>query len=212
MGMAVEAAAAAAQGSNNARSAELVRLMQRTQTGCPRAFAQLVRLARPQLLRQVQRINRNTDEADEILQEVLVIAWSRCASFDAQRGSTMGWLLAIARHQAVSSLRQRGRGVVQRSDSAAHGGQPDPGDTDFCDTLPSADQQPPERLAQRRAADAVHASLATLGQTQRDCIQLAYFDGLSHAQIAQRLGKPLGTVKSWLRRALHSMRPAMAGH
>lgn len=212
MGMAAAVQAPPRQGNNDARSVELAQLMLRTQAGCPRAFEHLVRLARPQLLRQVQRINRNPDEADEILQEVLVIAWSRCAGFDAQRGSTMGWLLAIARHQAVSSLRQRGRGVVRHSDSARHGNDPDPGDADFCDTLPSADQQPPERLAQSRAADAVHASLATLDEPQRACLKLAFFDGLTHAEIALHLGKPLGTVKSWMRRALHSMRPAMTGH
>lgn len=195
-----------ASGGNDARNAELARLMLRTQAGCTRAFEKLVGLTRPQLLRQVQRVNRSPDEAEEILQEVFVIAWSRCAAFDAQRGSAMGWLLAIAHHQAVSSLRRRGRPGMRRSPLTERG------DTDFWDSLPSLDQQPPERLAQSRAAVAVHASMASLCEPQRACLKLAFFDDLTHAEIAVRLGKPLGTVKSWMRRALQSMRPAMSEH
>ena len=78
--------------------------------------------------------------------------------------------------------------------------------------VPSTEPQPLEVLRQARAAEAVQRCLAALTNEQRDALTLAFYDGLSHDEIARELGRPVGTVKSWIRRSLMAMRPTLVGH
>ena len=197
----------AAAGMGRGDNPELAQLLVRTQARCTRSFARLYLLTRPPLLRIVLRINSHQAEAEEVLQDVFVSAWTRSQQYDGQRGSVMAWLGAMAHHQAVSSLRYRSRRPQAHDADTRAALEADPYALIPCDA-----QQPMDRVAQARAAEALHAGLDALPETQRHCLVLAFFDGLSHAEIAQQLGKPLGTVKSQLRRAMLLMRPTLVGH
>lgn len=188
-------------------STELARLMLHVQARCTRSFARLYLLTRPPLLRIVLRINHHQAEAEEILQEVFFSAWTRCQQYDGQRGSVMAWLASMAHHKAVSSLRYRSRRPQAHEPSCSAELAFDP-----YALIPCTGRQPMDQVAQGRAALALHAGLDALPEAQRDCLLLAFFDGLSHAQIAQQLGRPLGTIKSQLRRAMLQMRPTLVGH
>ena len=186
---------------------ELAQLLLHTQARCTRSVARLYLLTRPPLLRIVLRINNHQAEAEEILQEVFVSAWTRSQQYDGQRGSVMAWLGSMAHHKAVSSLRYRSR----RPQAHEVVSSTDP-DADPYALIPCNAQQPMDQVAKGRAALAVHAGMDALTDAQRACLVLAFFDGLSHAEIAQKLGRPLGTIKSQLRRAMLLMRPTLAGH
>ena len=185
---------------------EFALLMTSTQGGCSQSFKRLYELTGPPLLGVILRINRNRDDAEEILQDVFVSAWMRCGQFDVERGSVMAWLASIAHHKAVSSLRHRSARLKSASDSSA---QPEDNE---CAAIPSEDRQPLASLAQARAASALHACLDALSDDHRCSLVMAFFDDLTHAEIALRLGRPIGTVKSWLRRSMLSMRPLLAEH
>ena len=184
---------------------DLVALMHAVRVGCRASFAQLYVLTSPRLFAVVLRINRDRDEAQDVLQEVYMKVWTRCAQFDPREGRAIHWLVGIAHHSAIDSVR-RGR-VRPRHGHAVEADVDDP-----YAGLPSAEPQPPEVLRQARAAEAVQRRLAALTVDQRDALTLAFYDGLSHDEIARELGRPVGTVKSWIRRSLMAMRPTLIDH
>jgi RNA polymerase sigma factor (sigma-70 family) len=128
------------------------------------------------------------EDAEEVTQQVFLEAWHSRARFDPARGSLAGWLVAIARHRVVDRLRSRARHDVVRS-----GAVPER-------ALAGSDV---DRVADRLlVADA----LATLRPVQRRAVELAFFAGCSHAEVAEALSLPLGTVKSHIRRGLEALR------
>ena len=181
---------------------ELALLLQNVQRGCAASFAQMYERTSARLFGIVLRINRDRPEAEEILQDVYFKAWQHCQQFNATRGVVVHWLVGIAHNIAISSLRRRGARPIARRDG---------GEDDYAGCVSEWPQQC-EVLAQAQAARAVGKGLARLSNEQRHCLTLAFFDGLSHAEIALQVDKPLGTVKSWVRRALAAMRPALAEH
>lgn len=184
---------------------ELIALMHAVRAGCRASFAQLYVRTSPRLFAVVLRINRDRDEAQDVLQEVYIKVWTRCAQYDPREGRAIHWLVGIAHHSAIDSLR-RGR-VRPRHGRAIEADVDDP-----YAGLPSAEPQPQEVLRQARAAEAVQRCLAALTVEQRDALMLAFYDGLSHDEIARELGRPVGTVKSWIRRSLMAMRPTLIDH
>ena len=135
-------------------------------------------------------------EADEVLQEVFLWLWKHPRRYDASRSSLRGWLLVLARSRALDVLRaDRSRRVreegVERERPTVH------------EPMPLADLEQRER--QRR----LQAALVTLPDEQRRCIELAFFSGLSHSQIAARLQQPLGTVKSRIQLGMAKLRAAL---
>ena len=189
-------------GAHVEQERELALLLQNVQRGCAASFAQMYGRTNARLFGIVLRINRDRPEAEEILQEVYFKAWQQCHQFDATRGVVVHWLAGIAHNTAISSLRRRGARPIARRDG---------GEDDYAGCVSEWPQQC-EVLAQAQAALAVGKGLARLSNEQRHCLTLAFFDGLSHAEIALQVDKPLGTVKSWVRRALAAMRPALAEH
>lgn len=185
----------------------LTALLQAVQSGCMASFERLYTLTSPKLLGIVLRIHPDTAEAEDVLQDVYLKAWRRCAQFDADKGSVMHWLSGIARYSAIDGHRQRiNRPCTVRRSVA------DDDDIDPYGGLESIDLQPLDWVIRDRSAAALHEGLRLLSNEQRESLTLAHCDGLSHAQIALRLGQPVGTVKSWLRRAYGVLRPALAGH
>jgi len=149
------------------------------------ALAELYDALAPWVLGLASRILQDDAEAEEVLGDVFVQVWRRIDQHEASRGPLVPWVLSIARNRALDALRRRRRwwrkaerwGAAQRLED-------DPAD----DSVPG---WPVHRE--------VHAALAALPEEQRRLVLLAYFEGLTHSEIARRTGQPLGTVKTRLR-------------
>lgn len=180
---------------------ELTALLHGVAQGCRTSFARLYNLTQRRLFSIVLKIQTNHAEAEEVLQEVYLKAWNRCAQFDARKGQVICWLAGIARYSAIDSLR--------RLDSRPQGRFAAADDDDPYEGLASTDLQPLELVIEASEAGAVKRCMYDLSIQPREIVYLAFYDGLSHAEIARRIGRPLGTVKSWLRKSLAVMRPAL---
>jgi RNA polymerase sigma-70 factor (ECF subfamily) len=139
------------------------------------------------------RITRDREVAEEVVQEAFLSIWRRSATYCESRGGARSWLLSIVHHRAIDAVRARSaRGFSVPLD----------------DELPLASADDPESEVVRTLdREAIQKALASLPDEQRRCIVLAYFGGLTYPEIAERLGVPLGTVKSRLRLALEKLRP-----
>lgn len=189
-----------------ARSQELAQLLARAGIGDRAAFKQLYERTSGHLFAVVLRIQRDRAVAEDLLQEVYVSVWKAATGFDAARSQPLTWLTGIARNRAIDSLRRQQ--TQPRTDSAPRpdrdGDGPDPLDQ-------FADEQPGPLALLSRASDAreLGQCMQHLSPAQRQSVALAFFDGLSHAEVAQQLREPLGTVKSWVRRALATLRQCL---
>jgi RNA polymerase sigma-70 factor (ECF subfamily) len=168
-----------------------------------RALVELVELATPWLLGITQGMLSDRDEAEEVVQEVFTIVWRRVDLFDRESGRLLPWLLRIARNRAIDRLRGRRRRSLKLRRMEAY----EVGGTGVTPAVePDESARPGWHVH-----DAVHRALATLPGDQRAVVDLAYFEGLTQSEIAERLGIPLGTVKTRLRLAFDKLRPALAG-
>lgn len=137
------------------------------------------------------KILRDRSTAQDALQDAFVSIWQRGRQFDAARGNARVWMAAIVRHRALDIARARGREIL--SDD------PDLGDVPIED-------DPLDRLGSAAEAARLRACLAGLEEKNRTSILLAFVDGLSHAQVAEKLAIPLGTVKAWIRRGMLTLK------
>ena len=186
--------------------AELAALLHAVRDGCRRSFARLYVLTSPRLFGIVLRVNADRADAEDVLHEVYVKVWNRCAQFDADKGLAIYWLAGICHHSAIDSLRRCQRRPQTRFMPI------DDDHEDGCDSLPSAEPQPLDLVIRARGAEAVQRCVRALPIEQRESLSLAFHDGLSHREIAERLGRPVGTVKTWLRRSLAQLRPVLLDH
>lgn len=193
--------AAAAHAPSLERLIELVGLGQRA------AFSALYETTSAQLFGVVLRINPDRAQAEEVLQEVYVNVWRSAVGYDAARAQPMTWLTSIARNGAIDSLRRaRARGQGLNMSLTAPN---DDGDEDPVERLVSDGPGALELLQQAADARAVTRCIEALSSEQKQCVALAYYQGLSHREIADQLVEPLGTVKSWLRRALLALKDCL---
>ena len=146
------------------------------------------------------RVLASRSEAEEVVQETFVQVWRQAASYDASRGGAMAWVATIVRSRALDRLRSRAA-----SERAVARSEDDP------DAQPTA-PAPAEVAAQRELRAQVMAALAALPVEQRSAIELAYYEGLSHSEIAARLGDPLGTVKTRVRLGLAKLASVLGAH
>jgi len=149
------------------------------------------------LLGIAYRILGETGEAEEVVQEVFLYAWKAASSFDPFRGTVLAWLIIATRSRAIDRLRAR-RPMVT---SDATGRDP-------LDRLPAADDVEAGSAA-REWETLCRAAIGELPADQRRVLELAYFDGLTHQEIAGRTGTPLGTVKTRIRLGLMKLRERM---
>lgn len=187
------------------RSRDLSRLLARTGLGDRAAFAQLYERSSPHLFAVILRINRDRAQAEDILQEVYVSVWRAAQSFDAAQSQPLTWLTSIARNRAIDSLRRKHSEPPLQTTLS---GEIDE-DRDVYDTLPSNAPGPLELLSQASDVRALSACMDGLTAAQRQSVALAFYDGLSHGEVAAQMGQPLGTVKSWVRRALIALKSCL---
>jgi RNA polymerase sigma factor (sigma-70 family) len=188
-----------------ARSHELSQLLARAGLGDRAAFARFYDMTSSHLYAVVLRIQRDRASAEDLLQEIYVSVWKAAASFDAARSQPLTWLTSIARNRAIDSLRRQQ--AQPQTDSLSRDDddeRPDPAEA-------LADDAPGPLALLSRASDARELASCMEGLTaaQRQSVALAFFDGLSHAEVAEHLCEPLGTVKSWVRRALMSLKSCL---
>ena len=185
------------------RSLELSRLLGRAGLGDRAAFATLYEQTSPHLLGVVLRIQRDRAQAEDILQEVYVNVWRAAQSFDAAQSQPLTWLSSIARNRAIDSLRRTQTQPQFRSTISSTTLDEE---TDVYDTVASDAPGPLDLLSRASDARALSSCMQGLSAQQRQSVALAFFDGLSHAEVAEQMRQPLGTVKSWVRRALMSLK------
>jgi RNA polymerase sigma-70 factor (ECF subfamily) len=145
------------------------------------------------------RIVRDQSDAEDVVQEVFSQAWRQAARYDASRGSVLGWLLTLTRSRAIDRLRGRRSRPQPSADDSVLNAIPDP--------AAPADVQ----VASSVQASEIRAAIDGLSTLQRVAIELAFYEGLTHAEIAEQLELPLGTVKTRIRQGLLKLRDRLAG-
>ncbi|MEO6222770.1 MAG: sigma-70 family RNA polymerase sigma factor [Vicinamibacterales bacterium] len=145
------------------------------------------------------RILSDQGEAEDLTQDVFTLAWRNAARYDPSRGVVAAWLLVTTRTRAIDRLRSR---RVRPSAATAD-------DVRRLDAIPDAAPSVEMIVADRQMAGRVRDALATLPEDQRQALELAYFEGLSHSEIGERTGNPLGTIKTRIRTGLLKLRQAM---
>lgn len=189
------------------RSLELSGLLARTGLGDRAAFATLYERTSAHLLGVVMRIQRDRALAEDILQEVYVNVWRAAQSFDAAQSQPLTWLTSVARNRAIDSLRRAQAQPQLKTNITAT--SIDDEETDVYDTVADDAPGPLDLLSRASDARALSACMQGLSAQQRQSVALAFFDGLSHAEVAEAMRQPLGTVKSWVRRALMSLKSCL---
>ena len=149
------------------------------------------------LLGVAQRIVRDRERAEDVLHDAFVQIWQHASTVPPELGSARGWIYTIVRHRALKEARDGRRLEAMDPQLLA----------DLADT-----QQASAAEAEQRGldSDSLERCLQRLEATRRACLLHAFVDGFTHEQIAQRLNTPLGTVKSWIRRSLASLRECLA--
>ena len=187
------------------RSVELSGLLARAGLGDRAAFATLYERTSAHLLGVVMRIQRDRALAEDILQEVFVNVWRAAQSFDAAQSQPLTWLTSVARNRAIDSLRRAQSQPQLKTNVTAQNDE----ETDVYDTVADEAPGPLDLLSRASDARALSSCMQVLSAQQRQSVALAFFDGLSHAEVAARMRQPLGTVKSWVRRALMSLKSCL---
>ncbi len=168
-------------------------VLRRLAAGDREAVAELYDRHAARVLGLAYRIVRNSSDAEDVVQEVFSQAWRTAPSYQAARGTVAGWLLMMARTRAIDRLRAR----QSRRDAQA---EPD------LEAIPSDAAPLSDQIIADQQAAGVRAAMETLPPEQRTALDLAYFEGLTQTEIAERLRIPLGTVKTRIRSALASLR------
>ena len=177
-------------GSNDSRLIE--RIIARDNA----AFTELFDLYSPAVLGMLVKMLRRRETAEEVLQETFFQAWRTAERFDAKRASVKGWLLLIARSRAIDYLR------ASRARAAREEARAKEDATVMAEREPAADAG----LISKERARALVGALGSLPEEQRRCIELAFFGGLTHTELARELDQPLGTVKSRIALGMNKLR------
>ena len=143
------------------------------------------------------RILQNRADAEDVVQEVFAQIWAQAGRYDARRGAVAAWMLTMTRSRAIDRLRSK----TARPETTAPAGQFE----DLADAAPPQDLQ----LLSIEQTNRLRAALNGLPDSQRVALELAYYEGLTHAEIAERLKEPLGTVKTRIRQAVLRLRDAV---
>lgn len=175
-------------------------LVARLTRGDLRALEELYgRYARP-VYSLALRILGDTSDAEEATQDVFERVWRHAPAFDAERGRFGTWLMSMTHHVAIDKVRKRQRRPQTIDSETAER---------VTQVLPDEQQDVSETTLRSLEAQQVRRALLSLPESQKQAIELAYFGGLSHLEIAAVLGDPLGTVKARIRRGMDRLRSAL---
>ena len=177
-----------------AREDALAILLSRIAQKDRNAFRDLYRETSPRLFGVVATIIGRGAQAEEILQEVYVRIWERAGDFRSTRGEPIAWLVTIARHRAIDELRRRPR-MVSMADA---------------EELPADFEDPLANRERSESLQALMRCLSALDADRRQAVLLAYYRGASREFLSARFGRPIPTIKTWLRRSLAQLRTCMA--
>jgi len=155
------------------------------------AFHTLFQTFAPRVKSYMMRQGADANTAEELAQETLLTVWRKAALYSGDKGSPTTWIFTIARNLRIDRLR---REAIWYELPDGH------------DEEPSDDAPPDEAVSDRERQERVRRALATLPPDQHEVVALSFVDGLSHSEIAERLGLPLGTVKSRMRLAYQKVR------
>ena len=162
------------------------------------ALKTVYELTSPKVYGTIVRIVRSRDRSEDVLQDVYVRVWSRAGRFDPGKGSAITWLCTIARNTALNEVRRSGR-AHEISDHAL----PEVADDG---SMPADDW-----LCHVEECEALRRCMDELQPDHRKSIRMAFFEGYSYAQLADKVEVPLGTMKSWIRRGLSALKGCLDG-
>ncbi len=158
------------------------------------AFEEVFRYYGPRVRAYMARLSRDAQFADELMQETMMTVWRKSGQFSAEKGNVSTWIFTIARNLRIDALRKTNRPAY------------DPNDPAFVpDDEPSADSA----LELRQDSARLHEAMKDLPPEQLEMLKLSFFEDASHGAISERLGIPLGTVKSRIRLAFSKLRAAL---
>ena len=180
--------------TSSATSDETEVLLHRCTNGDRGAFRLLYDRWGKRLYGIALRITREAALAADATQDAFVQIWQQAHRFDPDRGSAESWLIGIVRYRALDLIRHPSREIP--------GYEAEDREDESPDAL--------SRLVSTAEGAALHRCLGELGEDRRRLVVLAFVDGLSHSELAQRMSVPLGTIKSWIRRSLISLRGCLA--
>ena len=167
----------------------------------PQALAELYDRYGGMVFRLILRMVGDAGTAEDLVQETFLRIWNRAEALDPERGAAAPWVLAVARNRAIDYLRgpaRHGKNIVKVDETE---------NPEFFADFP--DDSPKFDLVRQ-----VNRAFEQLSPQQREAIELAYFEGLTQSEVADRMGHPLGTIKTWMRRGFQQMRGTLGpgGH
>ena len=186
----------ASKPEHDQRLRDLLAAAGRRDSGSQAAFAALYQGTSAKLFGVALRILRRADWAEEVLQECYVNIWNHSAGYQSGLSAPMTWMTSIVRNRCLDWLRRPN--FEDPTDDAA-----------VFDAVESVEPGPLLLLERSAEAGAIARCMQTLEEKQRQAISVAFFEGLTHAELAAKLGQPLGTVKTWVRRGLVKLKDCL---
>jgi RNA polymerase sigma-70 factor (ECF subfamily) len=180
-----------------ARDQEWVALIQKIAEGDQNALATFYDTTNRLVYGLIMRVLGDASAAEEVLLDVYTQVWRQATSYDAQRGTPLAWLTTIGRSRAIDRLRAGWQDQQRKEPLEALG------------EAPTTAANPEEMTVVSERQRLIRAALDTLSPEQREVIELAYYSGLSHSEIASKLNQPLGTVKTRTRLGMMKLREAL---
>ena len=180
--------------SENDFDEQLTALLRRCASADGVALQHLYELTSPMMFACLTRMLRRKAVAEEALQDVFITVWQRAAQYRSERGRPMTWLMSIARNRAIDLMRREQLAPLLTFDLPEQ---------------PAEHETPDEAGADLPHAALLERCLALLTPQQQRCLELAFIGGNSHVDIARLVGSPMGTVKSWIRRGLKSLKACL---
>ena len=167
--------------------------------GNPDALGRIYDATSPILMALALRILGRREDAEEALLDVYCKAWQRADLYDEQRGTVMAWLMTMMRSTALDRVRSRASREARVEVLAED------------DPLPASDLDPESLAVSSQERARIRTALEQLPLEQREVLEVAFFEGLTHSEIAERLAIPLGTAKTRVRRGLEKLRSLLDG-
>ena len=178
--------------------ATLVQLISAVALGDQKAYRRLYDATSPKLFAIALRILREESRAEDVLQDSFVNVWNGASGYNASLSAPMTWMVTIVRNRALDYIRRTDHRTIELDEEL--------------ESVLESDQPTPADLAMRsQDATALQHCLKRLDAGQRQAIAFAYFQGLTHSELASTLRIPIGTVKTWIRRGLEKMRRCLDG-